>query len=154
MGTMKGRLTTEILSALYEHGELSLSELAKAINGNWETVLRRVEEFRAEGLIHSEKSKRFPFRRIIRLTNKGRKMAFLAKFGLRPVEKECKVCRERVDERVIKLESVLFGERKIFCSVSCLLKFLDEATPRSFRIEPTHIALLSKRTRRIWKKSP
>ena len=68
-------LAIKILHILYERDELSLSELTKGINGNWETVLRRIEELRAAGLVYTEKSKEFPFKRDIGLTTKGRKTA-------------------------------------------------------------------------------
>lgn len=71
----KGKLAAEILSALYEQDELSVSELTKAVNGNWETVLRRIEELRAEGLIYIHKSEKFPFKCDMGLTHKGREIA-------------------------------------------------------------------------------
>jgi len=54
-------------------------------------------------------------------------------------------------EDLIRLSWKLVGN-KSFCGVSCLLKFLDGLTPKSFRIIPTEIALMSERTRRVWKR--
>lgn len=73
--SLEGKFGTDILSVLYEHGELSLSELTEAVSGNWETVLRRIAELKAEGIVYSEKSNKFPFKRVIGLTNKGQEIA-------------------------------------------------------------------------------
>jgi predicted transcriptional regulator len=72
---LERKLIREILNVLYYQGQLSLSELTKAVNGNWETVLRRIEELRSEGLVYSQKAQKFPFKRVIMLTNKGREIA-------------------------------------------------------------------------------
>lgn len=69
------KLAGNILSAIYDAGELSLSKLVKATNGNWDTVLRRIQDFRAGGLIYVQKSKKFPFTLSIGLTKKGRELA-------------------------------------------------------------------------------
>ena len=65
---------------------------------------------------------------------------------------KCVICSEEVKaEKEIMLKYVMFGNEKIFCSVSCLLKFLADAAPKSFKITPTEIALLSEKTRKVWK---
>lgn len=72
---LEKKLSIEILRVLYEEGKLSLSELKEATGGNWETLLRRIEELKGEGLINSVKSKVFPFERKIYLTERGREVA-------------------------------------------------------------------------------
>jgi len=72
---LEKKLAKEILTLLYEKGELSISGIVNETGGNWQTVIRRIEELRAEGLVYAEKSKKFPFERIVGLTKKGKEVA-------------------------------------------------------------------------------
>jgi YHS domain-containing protein len=66
----------------------------------------------------------------------------------------CEVCSEEVSkEKSIRLEYHLFGGERVFCSMACLLKFLSEACPKSYKIAPTEIALLGEKARKVWLRS-
>lgn len=75
----KKRLAIGVLTALSRQSGLSLTGLKRATGGNWETLLRRVSELKADGLIYAKKSSYFPFTFNIGLTDKGRRV--LVKFG-------------------------------------------------------------------------
>jgi hypothetical protein len=65
----------------------------------------------------------------------------------------CEVCSEEVPEgKSIRLEYHLFGGERVFC-LACLLKFLSEACPKSYKIAPTEIALLGEKARKVWLRS-
>jgi len=70
----------EILVALYDRSKLFLSELLEALGTkDTNTVSRRIEMLRDEGLIKEEGEEKFGGRRYIWLTSKGKKVASLLK---------------------------------------------------------------------------
>jgi len=128
---LEKKLAIDVLRVLYEKGDLSLSELTDVLNGNWETVLRRIEELRAEGLIYAEKSTTFPFRRIIGLTGRGREIASTLTPNVKGVLE--------IDEReFLALMHALGGELKGSTKLEKFMYRLDRETDieKCFKFTP------------------
>ena len=64
----------DILIALYEK-PMSVRELISKVGGSATTIEQRLRELKDVGLIEEKASKSFPFKRELRLTEKGRKLA-------------------------------------------------------------------------------
>ena len=65
---------TDILLALYEKS-MNVRELISKVGGSATTVEQRLRELKEAGLIEEVVAKDFPFRKELRLTEKGKKVA-------------------------------------------------------------------------------
>lgn len=73
---MLSRTEIEILLALEKKGgKLNISDLADYVKGSYTTIYKSVDNLKQLGLLEERKADRFPFTRIIELTEKGRKVA-------------------------------------------------------------------------------
>lgn len=108
----------DILNELLSYGELTVSELLKKIGGSASTITRRINELIEAGLILERSSKKWPYKRLLRLTDYGKRIAK----RLRSLKLDEKSIIERSPARWILLLAYL--NNGIFESVTRLVKFL------------------------------
>ncbi len=71
---MRERASDILIELLYSD-ELTVSELLKRIGGSASTIMRRLRELLEVGLISEESTRVWPYKRLIRLTEHGKRIA-------------------------------------------------------------------------------
>lgn len=75
---LRDRLRSDIVKYLYENSgdSVSIQTIAEKLAVRWETVERILYDLTENGYVNYAKTQTFPFRFVVSLTSKGRKVAF------------------------------------------------------------------------------
>jgi len=115
---LKKEKAVDILLELMITECLTVSEILKKVGGSASTIARRLEELLDAGIIDDEITKDWPYKRVIRLTDKGKSLArFISTFKVQDIN----ALRKLPAKWILLLTYINNG---VFESMTRLMKFI------------------------------